>query len=196
MRVKDQNARKFYEIESLKSNWNVRGAAVSSFFETICDAFRKKVRLYGRKRKMMDMKAIERVVFAALGFLCLAFVACTKVEKDPYSDYAWTGEYPIKTQNGTTGEMEDHTGVIMLQFLNNGIECIVDTGISGMISTNRRKFEARWSGKDSFALYRTSGHQSLLEYSGTITGDKMTLQALNCDSVAATYELSRISLLE
>ena len=24
MRVKDQNARKFYEIESLKSNWNVR----------------------------------------------------------------------------------------------------------------------------------------------------------------------------
>lgn len=24
MRVKDQNVRKFYEIESLKSNWNVR----------------------------------------------------------------------------------------------------------------------------------------------------------------------------
>ena len=126
---------------------------------------------------MMDMKAINRVVFAALGFLCLAFAACTKVETDSYSDYAWTGEYPIKTQNGTTG------GAIY-------------TGISGMISTNRRKFEARWSGKDSFALYRTSGHQSLLEYSGTITGDKMTLQALNCDSVAATYELSRISLLE
>ena len=92
--------------------------------------------------------------------------------------------------------MEDHTGVIMLQFLNNGIECTIYMGISGMIGTNCRKFEARWSGKDSFALYRTSGHQSLLEYSGTITGDKMTLQALNCDSVAATYELSRISLLE
>ena len=90
---------------------------------------------------MMDMKAIERVVFAALGFLCLAFVACTKVEKDPYSDYAWTGEYPIKTQNGTTGEMVDHTGVIMLQFLNNGIECTIYTGISGMIGTNCRKFE-------------------------------------------------------
>ena len=169
---------------------------MSSFFETICDAFRKRVRLYGRIRKVMDMKAINRVVFAALGFLCLAFVACTKVETDSYSDYAWTGEYPIKTQNGTTGEMEDHTGVIMLQFLNNGIECTIYTGISGMIGTNCRKFEVRWSGKDSFALYRTSGHQSLLEYSGTITGDKMTLQALNCDSVAATYELSRISLLE
>ena len=98
----------------------------------------------------MDMKAIDRIAIVAFGFLCMTIAACTKVETDSYSDYAWTGEYPIKTQNGTTGEMED----------------------------------------------RTSGHQSLLEYSGTITGDKMTLQALNCDSVAATYELSRISLLE
>ena len=31
MRVKDQNARKFYEIESLKSNWNVRCACVIIF---------------------------------------------------------------------------------------------------------------------------------------------------------------------
>ena len=135
------------------------------------------------------MKAIYRVLIAALGFLCMTLIACTKVETYSYSDYVWTGEYPI-------GEMEDYTGYIMLQFLNNGIECIVQTGISGMCFGYRRKFEARWSGKDSFALYYTSGHQSLLEYSGTITGDKMTLQALNCDSVAATYELSRISLLE
>ena len=126
----------------------------------------------------------------------MTIATCTKVETAPYADYVWTGEYPVKIQNGTTGEMEDHTGVIMLQFLNGGIECIVETGISGMISCNRSKFEARWSGKDSFALYRSSGHQSLLEYSGTITGEKMTLQALNCDSVAATYELSRISLQE
>ncbi len=142
------------------------------------------------------MKVIDRVVFAAFGFLCMTIAACSKVETDPYSDYAWTGEYPVKTQNGTTGEMEDHTGVIMLQFMNNGIECIIYTGISGMIGTNCRKFEARWSGKDRFALYRSSGGQSLLEFSGTITGEKMTLQALNCDSVAATYELSRKSLLE
>ena len=145
---------------------------------------------------MMDMKAIDRIAIVAFGFLCMTIAACTKVETDSYSDYAWTGEYPIKMQNGTTGEMEDHTGVIMLQFLNNGIECIIYTGISGMIGTNCRKFEARWSGKDHFALYRSSGGQSLLELSGTITGEKMTLQALNCDSVAATYELSRISLLE
>lgn len=43
------------------------------------------------------------------------------LETAPYADYVWTGEYPVKIQNGTTGEMEDHTGVIMLQFLNGGI---------------------------------------------------------------------------
>ena len=60
----------------------------------------------------MDMKAIDRIAIVAFGFLCMTIAACTKVETDSYSDYAWTGEYPIKTQNGTTGEMEDHTGVI------------------------------------------------------------------------------------
>lgn len=145
---------------------------------------------------MKEMKRIDKVVIAVLGVLCLVCVSCTKVETDPYSDYVWTGEYPIKTQNGTTGEMEDHTGVIMLQFLNSGIECIVDTGIAGMIGMNRIKFEARWSGIDSFALYRSSGGQSLLEYMGTISGENMTLKALNCDSIAATYELSRMPLQE
>ena len=142
------------------------------------------------------MKTIERIAVAITSVIILTLVSCSKENQKVYSNSAWSGEYPIQTENGTTGELENHTGVIMLQFLNNGIECTIYTGISGMIGTNYRKFEARWSGKDSFALYRTSGHQSLLEYSGTITGDKMTLQALNCDSVAATYELSRISLLE
>lgn len=90
----------------------------------------------------MDMKAIDRIAIVAFGFLCMTIAACTKVEIDSYSDYAWTGEYPIKTQNGTTGEMEDHTGVIMLQFQNGGMECFVNTGISGMYGMNCRKYEA------------------------------------------------------
>ena len=142
------------------------------------------------------MKRTDKDVLAVLGILCLMCVACTKVITDPYSDYVWTGEYPIKTQNGTTGELEDHIGVIMLQFVNCGIECIVDTGIAGMIGMNRIKFETRWSGKDRFALYRSSGGQSLLEFMGTISEEKMTLKALNCDSIAATYELSRMPLQE
>ena len=141
---------------------------------------------------------ITKDIFATAiaGIVCLTLVSCSKERLNIYSDSVWAGEHPVPTENGTTEELEDHTGYIMLQFLNNGIECIVQTGISGMCIGYRRKYEARWSGKDSFALYCSSGHQSLLEYSGTITGEKMTLQALNCDSVAATYELSRISLLE
>lgn len=45
----------------------------------------------------MDMKAIDRIAIVAFGFLCMTIAACTKVEIDSYSDYAWTGEYPIKT---------------------------------------------------------------------------------------------------
>ena len=145
---------------------------------------------------MKEMKRTDKVVLAVLGILCLMCAACTKEITDPYSDYVWTGEYPIKTQNGTTGELEDHIGVIMLQFVNSGIECIVDTGMAGMIGMNRIKFETRWSGKDRFALYRSSGGQSLLEFMGTISEEKMTLKALNCDSIAATYELSRMPLQE
>ena len=160
------------------------------------DAFGEFVCLYGRNKKFKDMKAIDKIAVAAVSVLCLTFVACTKEETDPYSNYVWTGEFPIETQNGTTGEMEEHTGVIMLQFLNSGNECIVDIGIAGLFGMNRMKFEARWSGKESFALYRSSGGQSLLEYTGIISGDKMKLEVLNCDSVAACYNLSRMPLWE
>ena len=142
---------------------------------------------------MKDMKTLDRLTFAAIAsVICLTLVSCTKESRDAYSDYVWCGEYPVKTENGTTGEMENHTGTIMLQFLNSGNECIIDTGIVGLIAANRRKFEVRWSGKDSFALYSYSGHQSLLEYTGTIRSETIELQALNCDSIAVTYELSRI----
>lgn len=36
--------------------------------------------LYGRKRRMVNMKAIDRVTFAAFGFLCMTIATCTKVE--------------------------------------------------------------------------------------------------------------------
>ena len=145
------------------------------------------------------MKTIDRLTAALAGVMCLTLVSCSKESRDAYSDYVWCGEFPVQTENGTTGEREDHTGTIitiMLQFRHGGNECILDTGIAGLFAVNRRKFEVRWSGKDHFALYSYSGHQSLHEYSGTIKSETIDLQALNCDSVAATYELSRIPLRE
>jgi len=37
------------------------------------------------------MKVIDRVVFAAFGFLCMTIAACSKVETDPYSERASPG---------------------------------------------------------------------------------------------------------
>ena len=142
------------------------------------------------------MKTISRLAVAITGVICLTLVSCSKESMNVYSDYVWCGEFPIQTVNGTTGETEDHTGTIMIQFLNSGNECVIYTGISGLMAANRIKYEVRWSGKDNFALYSYSGHQSLHEYSGTIKGETMDLQALSCDGIAATYELSRIPLQE
>ena len=145
---------------------------------------------------LKDMKTINRLTAALAGVMCLTLVSCSKESRDAYSDYVWCGEFPVQTENGTTGEREDHTGTIMLQFLHGGNECILDTGITGLFAVNRRKFEVRWSEKDQFALYSYSGNQSLHEYSGTIKNETMDLQALNCDGIAATYALSRIPLRE
>ena len=142
------------------------------------------------------MKTISRLAVAIAGVMCLTLVSCSKESMNAYSDSVWFGEFPFQTENGTTGEGENHDVTILLQFLHGGNECIIETGIVGMYSVNRRKFEVRWSGKDHFALYSYSGHQSLHEYSGTIKNETMDLQALNCDGIAATYALSRIPLRE
>ena len=140
------------------------------------------------------MKTIAEYAIAVLGMVCLTFASCTKEETEkPYSsDYFWTGKYPVKTQNGTDGELEDRTGYIVLQFENDGAQCVVETGIEGLLAMNRITLEARWSASDSFGLFRTAADQSLLAYMGTITGESMALMACNCDGIAATYSLVRL----
>ena len=123
------------------------------------------------------MKAIEKLFVAAVSVLCLACVSCSQKE-DITNEYApswWRGEYAVQIENATTETLEDHTGVS--EFV-------------------RSEYEVRWFSGNQFAFYSSAGDQSLLCYSGTISGTKMTLKALNCDSVAATYKLSRMPLQE
>ena len=68
------------------------------------------------------MKTLDRLTVALAGMMCLALVSCSKESLNAYSDYVWCGEYPVQTINGTAGEMEDHTGTVMLQFLHSGNE--------------------------------------------------------------------------
>ena len=139
----------------------------------------------------MMHRIMNKRFFAALGALCL-LCSCTKIVQNPYSTSMWNGEYPVQTLNGTTGELEDHTGIICLYFRKDGEECIVETGIADMYATNRTTYQARWSNELNFTLYESSGDQSVDCYSGAIGGGKLTLKALNCDGVAATYELYRL----
>ena len=135
------------------------------------------------------MKIHDMSVVAIIGFLCMVCVSCSRESQNDYSDSVWTGEYPVKTENGTTGELEDHTAVIMLYFQSGGADCIVETGIAGLFAVNRVKYSARWSAGNRFTLYLSAGNQSIICYSGTIDEGTMTLKALDCDGVTATYIL-------
>ena len=140
------------------------------------------------------MKTMFRTLAAAFGILCLVFTSCTREEVNPYSNSVWVGEYPVETINGTTGQTEDHTGTIMLQFIDGGNRCRVFTSIAGLIATNMVSYDARWTSGSQVALFSSAGDQSILVYSGTVSEGIMTLQALNCDSVAASYSLTRMKL--
>ena len=132
-------------------------------------------------------------IFSIVALLAAGLVSCTKTESINGGS-VWTGEYQVQTLNGTTGELENQTASIMLVFNHGDLDCDVYHGLSGMYGTNRINYEVRWSSSEHFGLWRTSADQSVLEYSGTISGSKMSLEALNCDSVAATYELKKVKV--
>ncbi len=139
------------------------------------------------------MIAIDKIVAAAVSVLCMTCASCTQKD-DIIKEYApswWRGEYAVQIENATSGALEDYTALMELDFLEDGKEGWVITGIPGVSEFVRSEYAVRWSSGNQFAFYSSAGDQSLLCYSGTISGTEMTLKALNCDSVAATYKLSR-----
>lgn len=140
------------------------------------------------------MKTIGKIIAAAIGALCFVLVSCSKEEGNPYSGSFWSGTYPVRTLNGTTGETEDQTGVCALTFCKGANQCSLAFGLEGLYGTTCTNYEVRWSDNTHFALYTSGGDQTLVCYSGAISKGRMSLQAFNCDGVAATYELSRIML--
>jgi len=139
------------------------------------------------------MIAIDKIVAAAVSVLCMTCASCTQKDEiiKEYAPSWWRGEYAVQIENATSGALEDHTALMELDFLEDGKEGWVITGIPGVSEFVRSEYEVRWSSGNQFAFYCSAGDQSLLCYSGTISGTEMTLKALNCDSVAATYKLSR-----
>lgn len=135
------------------------------------------------------MKLIRTLFLAAwIGVLA---ISCNEIE-DNYDNSVWAGEYPIQVQNGTTGEMEDQTAVITLGFHDDGLKCSMMHGIAGMYGMSLVKYDVQWTSGVTFSLTKTAGGQTMTCYSGTVSGNKMSLDALSCDQVAGSYVLYRL----
>ena len=136
-------------------------------------------------------------LFAIIGvaLVCALFSSCTKEEIGPACDKVlWTGTYPSRMLNNDTKEWEEWTSCISLQFCHVGLECIVDTGIVGLLAINRSIYEVKRHSKESFTLCKTNGGQTIQYYSGTINGDKMSFEIVSCDKVERTIELEKVEL--
>ena len=137
-----------------------------------------------------EMRTFHRII-GLIAFAGILTVSCTKSDINIYDGTIWIGTYPAQTQNGTTGELEDQTGVIDLEFHDDALVCYVSQGYAGLIGMNRIKYDVIWSGRDSFCLTRTQAEQTIISYSGAISGKSMSLDAYNCDGLARTYSLFR-----
>ena len=135
------------------------------------------------------MKTYLRLIGILALVLALA-VSCTK-QNDTYEDTLWCGAYPAQTLNGTTGELEDQTAVILLQFHSGGQACSVFHGYVGLLGMSHVKYDVIWSSDASFSLSRSAGGQTIISYSGTIGGNTMSLDAYNCDGIADSFVLKK-----
>ena len=141
------------------------------------------------------MKFGRLFAIIAVALSCALFSSCTKEEIEPaFDNVLWTGTYPSRMLNNDTKEWEELTSCISLQFCHVGLECIVDTGIVGLLAINRSIYEVKWHSKESFTLCKTNGGQTIQYYSGTINGDKMSFEILSCDKVERTIELEKVEL--
>ena len=130
---------------------------------------------------------------AALAFIGALAASCTDFDDsgELYGGTMWSGEYVIVEVDGN--QLYSHVGKIEMFFVPGDNQCSVAFGYKGSCVITAECYEVRWLSRNRFSLYSSSGDQTLLCFSGTISGDKMKLQALNCDSVAATYELVNVS---
>ena len=141
----------------------------------------------------MKLRRLFAIIAVALS--CALFSSCTKEESGPaFDNVLWMGTYPSRMLSSDTKEWEEWTSCISLQFCHVGLECIVDTGIVGLLAINRSIYEVKWHSKESFTLCKTNGGQTIQYYSGTINGDKMSFEILSCDKVERTIELEKVEL--
>ena len=149
----------------------------------------------GQKQIKTVMKLRRLFAIIGVALSCALFSSCTKEESgSAFDNVLWTGTYPSQMLNNDTKEWEEWTSCISLQFCHSGLECIVDTGIVGLLASNRSIYEVKGDSKENFTLCKTNGGQTIQYYSGTIKGNKMSFEFLSCDKVERTIELEKVEL--
>lgn len=149
----------------------------------------------GQKQIKTVMQFRRLLAIISVALTCAMMPSCTKEESaSVFDSVLWTGTYPSQMLNNDTKEMEEWTSFIALQFCHSGTECIVDTGIAGLLATNRTIYEVKWYSKDNFTLCRTQGGQTIQYYSGNINGNRMTFEFLSCDKVERVIEMEKVEL--
>ena len=132
-----------------------------------------------------------------MAFVGMVATSCSKTA-DMYEGTLWYGEYPAVTLNGTTGELEDQTAIIVLDFLEKGQECSMMSGYAGLYAMNRETYDVRWQNRDTFYLVpKEELHTfmpTFLPYTGVISGEVMRLDQYNSDGlVVKIIELKRVT---
>ncbi len=128
---------------------------------------------------------------AAFAFVGALAVSCTEFDESYklYEGTMWSGEYEIVDGN----QLHSNVGKIEMFFGPGYNQCSVAFGYKGFCVLTAERYEVRWSRKNRFSLYSSSGGQNLLCFTGTISGNLMKLQAQSCDGATATYELVNVS---
>ena len=104
---------------------------------------------------------------------------------DDYSDTYWMGEYI---------NVYEVPCVIIVQFHEGATHCLLNDHTKyGHDLSASSLFDVHWGSRRTFTLSTSAGEQTLVHYSGKIVGDIMTLKAYNCDGVAGTYYLSKMT---
>lgn len=139
------------------------------------------------------MKLSRIIAILSIAFSCALSSSCTNGgPSTPSSLYGlsfWAANYPTQLLNNDTGETEDHTACITLQFNEDALECVVETGIVGLIAVNRTRYSVKWYSDKTFSLYMDQGGQIIQYYSGTMDGSTMSFEFLSCDKVERTVEM-------
>lgn len=135
------------------------------------------------------MKTIK--ILATFALLCSLLLSCSKMEPE-YGSSMWLGACPVMTENGTTGDPEEHTAGIFLSFSPDGYKCTMTQGIKDLYESSMATYPVDWSASDTFTLYSNHKGQKIQLYSGKIEGEKMLFEFLSCDCIERTFELTRV----